>query len=277
LVWSDEFDARDTVNVNQWSFQEYMNGYDDLQIATTSDVAKVTTDDEGNGVLRLTSYYAGTDENGVKQYKTTKSVTTGTDMTYVYGYLEMRAKVPTGQGVWPSFWTKNYDYRRHGETYADELGYNREAEYRAEVDVFEVFGNSQVKPNIHKWSTGDDGAHHDYSLLHNYSGYTIGENEWHTYGFLWTENEMTVSVDGEEVYTYNLNANFGEGDMSAFHEPLCIILNNHLYTAGAPDRVVPTVNGVRQEVTEDFVSADYDIDYIRLYQNESGKLYKVNN
>ncbi len=252
-----------------------MNGYDDLAISSDEDVAKVITDEEGNGILRLTSLYTGTDENGVKQYKTTKSVTTGTDMTYVYGYLEMRAKVPTGQGVWPSFWTKNYDYRRHGILYADELGYNWDAEYRAEVDIFEVFGNNVVKSNIHKWSTTDD-AHYDYSVLHGTAGCAIGDDEWHTYGFLWTENEITVSVDGKDIYTYNLNANFGEGDMSLFHEPLCIILNNHLYTSGAPDRVVPTVNGVRQEVKDDFVSANYDIDYIRLYQNESGKIYKVN-
>ena len=39
-------------------------------------------------------------------YTTCLSVTTCDKMHFQYGYLEMRAMVPYGQGAWPSFWMK---------------------------------------------------------------------------------------------------------------------------------------------------------------------------
>lgn len=80
-----------------------MYGYSDLTTAATSDVAAVIRDSgaDGGGCLRLRSSKTGSG------YKTSKSVTTGRSMTFKYGYLEMRARVPVGQGVWPSLWMKS--------------------------------------------------------------------------------------------------------------------------------------------------------------------------
>ena len=107
------------------------------------------------------------------------------------------------------------------------------------------------------------------------SSYKITDYGWHTYGMLWTPNEISLFVDGECYMSYNLNENFSNDasaavGMADFQNPLCIILNNHLFTpaytgaAGGAWAVDYTVNDA-------FSSAVFDIDYVRLYQkpNES--------
>ena len=115
-----------------------MYGYSDLTTAATSDVAAVVRDSgaDGGGCLRLRSSKTG------GGYKTSKSVTTGRSMTFKYGYLEMRARVPVGQGVWPSLWMKS-NVNSEGAEIAEKLGCKPEADYFTEIDIFEVFGKEK--------------------------------------------------------------------------------------------------------------------------------------
>ena len=249
-----------------------MSGCSDLLTKETSDVAAVTTDADNNGVLRLTAskYMSG-------KYKTTKSITTGERMTFKYGYLELRAKVPTGRGVWPSFWLKSATTA--DAALAEQLHYNSSSVYETEVDVFEVFGQrAEAVPNLHKWWKTQEQKElygGDRVSSGTKSSYKITDYGWHTYGMLWTPNEISLFVDGERYMSYNLNENFSNDasaavGMADFRNPLCIILNNHLFTpaytgaAGGAWAADYTVN-------DDFSSAVFDIDYVRLYQkpNES--------
>lgn len=267
LTFYDEFNGK-TLDTKKWSFTNYMNGYSDLIVKNTSDVAAVTTDSDANGVLRLTaSKYA------TGKYKTTQSITTGKKMTFQYGYLEIRAKVPTGLGVWPSLWLKSQT--TSDDALAARLGYNTDSVYETEVDVFEVFGSNNIVPNLHKWWKTEEQIN-KYGNLHVQSGtkhtYTISDNDWHTYGMLWTPYEISMFVDGHCYMTYNLGENFGTGlskevGMVDFHNPLCIIFNNHLFTPG----YTATNDGAwaaNYTVTDDFTKAVYDIDYVRLYQKQ---------
>lgn len=276
LVFNDEFNGN-FLDEEKWSFKNYMNGYSDLILKSTPDVAAVTTDADGNGILRFTasSYSTG-------KYKTSKSVTTGGKMSFKYGYLEIRAKVPVGQGVWPSFWLLS---SAGADTPAGEkLGYNSRSVYETEVDVFEIFGSDILTPNLHKWWKTQE-------QIDTYGGYrvsagtdhtyTLPDTGWHTYGMLWTPNEISMFVDGTCYKSYNLNENFcneksADVDMTDFHNPLCIIFNNHLFTPA----YTGTAGGAwasRYTVPENFTSAVFEIDYVRLYQKPvQSKIYYVN-
>ena len=268
LVFSDEFNGY-SIDRSKWSFTDYMSGYSDMPTLTSSDVAAVIPDPDNRstGILRLTASKVG---NG--QYKTTKSITTGKTMTFVYGYLEMRATVPTGKGVWPSLWLKS-NTTAGGEQLAKSLGYNSNSVYETEVDVFEVFGNNVAVPNMHKWWKTPEqiAAYGDVRVqASNNKSYDISDGGWHTYGMLWTPHEISMFIDSNRYMTYDLNDNIcnsknADVGMQEFHNPLCIIINNHLFTPGY------TSSGggswaSNATVTDDFTSAIYDIDYIRLYQ-----------
>ena len=227
--------------------------------------------DNGELVLRVTS-------DGNKNYTTPKSVTTRNIMSFKYGYLEMRAKVPYHAGMWPSFWMQ-----------PDKSSWNK-ASYVGEIDIFEIYGSQTGGScNLHKWWTDDSGAHSttiasglsrgDTQLLYGSLGFEFDTNaiasEYHIYGFEWNEEYMAFYIDGNLYCKIDITDN-GEYDpenhpgMDAFHKHYYICLNNWVFTNQqswhpANDRV---------ENLDDFAQngIDYRIDYIRLYQHAGEKI-----
>ena len=278
LVWRDEFDTEGAVDSTKWNFKEYMSGVSDLQVLDTSDVATVTTDESGNSVLRLTAYKDG------ETYKTNKSVTTGDKMEFKYGYLELRAKVPTGQGVWPSFWAKSDTFNRTGSPHMNKYNYAH-TEYGAEVDMFEVMSGTNAVSNLHKWwlkgtdlyaADKDKGITARDTADLDTTGVDVGDGEYHKFGFEWTPKVIRLTCDGVTYCEYDLTKNFvgadglSESDMNGFQNPLCIILNNFIFT---PGYVTTNTWAADKEVDNSFEKSVYDIDYIRLYQTGDGQLF----
>ncbi|MEH3101417.1 family 16 glycosylhydrolase [Sphingomonas adhaesiva] len=94
-----------------------------------------------------------------------------------YGYFEIKAKMPEGQGFWPAFWLLPTD-----NTWPPEL------------DVFE--GLSKDPSTLYMTVHGEDanGKHvGDQAKLH------IDSTQWHTYGADWGPEFITYYVDGIEV------------------------------------------------------------------------------
>jgi Ca2+-binding RTX toxin-like protein len=104
-------------------------------------------------------------------------LTTEKSFSQLYGYFEMRADIPTGQGVWPAFWLLPTDM--HSTT---------------ELDVMENFnGSDAVLTTSHSAETGSAVSSAFSTLVQNLaSGY-------HTYGVLWTAETITWSIDGVAV------------------------------------------------------------------------------
>ena len=66
----------------------------------------------------------------------------GEGLAQRYGYFEMRAKFPKGNGAWPAFWLKT------GNQFTDR------SETRAEIDIIEVYGAndwSGYHATVHLW------------------------------------------------------------------------------------------------------------------------------
>ena len=95
-----------------------------------------------------------------------------------YGYFEVRAKLPTGNGLWPAFWLL-------------PLSPNGSA---AEIDVFEQLGRdpSSIFQTQHTSSTGT--ATWKTTQVH-----VDNPDQFHTYGMLWDKNFLVWYVDGVET------------------------------------------------------------------------------
>jgi beta-glucanase (GH16 family) len=100
-------------------------------------------------------------------------------IAFQYGYAEMRARIPAGQGMWPAFWMM------------PDTG-----DWPPEIDVMEIIGSEidRVYTTYHRmendqlislgsWWTGGD-----YSL------------DYHTYGVLWQPDRLVWYIDGVERY-----------------------------------------------------------------------------
>ncbi len=259
-VWGDEFETK-TLDKTRWNRATKMGATAEM----TLDDTELTTKTE-NGYLKMFALRYWDPKKAGVEYTVPWSVTTMETMSYRYGYVEIRAKVPFIRGVWPSFWTSSAGALNNTD-YTEKYGYS------IEVDVFEVFSSlDKLSPNIHKWY--GDGRHTMWAVDQGNSNewYQFQSdnlvNEYHTYGFEWTPTKMVMYIDDEPYYTYDLTVNFDEGEtgMGGYEAPLYLIFNNHLFTDSSDYK---PYDGCEIKSTD--LPAEYFIDWVRLYQKNDGK------
>jgi beta-glucanase (GH16 family) len=144
-----------------------------------------------NGTLKLRAERRTIVASNGKTYDYTSGmITTGpttfnskdTRFAFQYGYMEIRAKVPYGNGLWPAFWTLPADLS-----------------WPPEIDVFEILGNAPHIINMHyhyptaNGGDGDSGA--------KWAGPDFSA-DWHTYAVDWEPHAIIWYVDGIERRRY---------------------------------------------------------------------------
>ena len=267
LVWYDEFDGS-VLDDTKWNTtQTRMADTNELAQTNLSAARSVSDGNLQLSALKNPYYNADSDDYFEKhKYMTTGSVTTEGKMSYQYGYLEIRAKVPYKEGCWPSFWL-----RSHNAT-------NKQANpnFEVEVDVFEVFGNtSSMASNLHQQNYNGSSYMTNKSSINDAEKHTFADaedlsNEYHTYAFEWEPDRMAVYVDGDLQCEWSLNRwallTYGlKMDTSGFNTTMNILFNNHLFTNSSTYE-----SGTVIEDYENNLPAEFDIDYVRLYQKNDG-------
>ena len=101
LVWYDEFSGK-SLDLNKWSFEVNAQGggNNELQYYTDRPDNAFVKD----GLLHIQALeesYTGTE--GTRSY-TSARVRTKNYGDWLYGRFEIRAKLPTGKGLWPAIW-----------------------------------------------------------------------------------------------------------------------------------------------------------------------------
>lgn len=252
-VWGDEFEET-ALNTTLWNRATKMAATAEAALDDTEKTTKIE-----NGYLKMFAKRNWDPKQAGVEFLVPWSVTTSKTMSYKYGYVEMRAKVPFIRGVWPSFWTSSSGALNNE---------NNPYDYTTEIDIFEVFSSRDtLSPNIHKWYY--DGNHTqwaDENEIYTFDPFTVND-EYHIYGFEWTKKEIKMYIDGKCYYTYDLTKNFdgGKSGMSGFDQPIYLIFNNHLFTGSSDWK---PYSGC--EINSDNLPAEYVIDYVRLYQKNDG-------
>ena len=242
LVFEDHFDS-DTLNPEIWTVMEMrQDGHN------------------GHGAWRKKENLSLKDSNLTITARieedgeyTSGMINTSKSFCYKYGYAEIRAKLPVGgSGIWPGFWTKS-DYPG--------------ARVNSEIDIFEMFGSDrQIEAAMHAWwrDRNYDKVHHiSYGVGNSkkrFDGDVTFSSEYHTIGYYWTKDFAEFAVDGE-VYGH---MDIGNCMFNAFHTPIYFIIS---MAFGLPFLPAPEEGRT--------TPIEYKIDYIRLYQDETGVLYDV--
>jgi hypothetical protein len=241
LVWSDEFNGT-AVNESDWTFEigRGMNGWGNQELQYyTKENASVA-----NGLLTITAKkqsYKGA------QYTSTRIKTEG-KREFQYGRIEVRAKVPYGQGIWPAFWTLGHDIGTVGWPKCGE------------IDILEMVGGGSggdsselrddtVVSSVHYEQT--DGQHWNHGRTYTL-GTDILNTGFHTYSIIWDENYIYSFIDGIQ---YGAQQITDANRYDEFHKPHFLLLNLAVggVWPGYPDKYTtfPQV---------------YQIDYVRVYQ-----------
>lgn len=234
LTWSDEFDGS-AVNTDNWTFETGATGWgnNELQLYTNGSNADVS-----DGKLIITARKVN-DNTEVGSY-TSSRLASKEKKEFKYGKMEIRAKLPSGTGIWPAIWMLGSNFSTVGWPACGE------------IDIMEYVGfqPNTIYSTVHT-SAGSGG---------NASGSSLSvptcEEEFHIYGLLWTENELVFYVDVPEnvVYTYAPAVKTPEN--WPYNQAAFFILN-----------VAVGGNwGGQQGVDNSIFPQSMEIDYVRVYQ-----------
>jgi beta-glucanase (GH16 family)/Ca2+-binding RTX toxin-like protein len=238
LTFDDEFNSFSWYNGTSGTWKtkyqfggRTLSGNGELEYYSDSSVG-VNPFSIENGALRITAAPSTnlTQSEGLPY--TSGLITTETSFTQEYGYFEMRAKMPEGQGLWPTFWLLSAS-----------------KEWPPEIDPVESHGS--LPHQIHWGVISVNTATNDWSQSAGdwANVYADITDSYHTYGVMWTPETMTYYFDGQQI------AQAATPDDA--HRPMYILANlavgGNWPGAPFPDTEFP---------------AHLDIDYIRAYSND---------
>ena len=240
LVWNDEFDG-EVFTFDDWNWETRRAGWTNNELQAYNASRDNIFLRDGKLVLKAIK---SVNQYGKTVY-TSGKVQTLDKHNFLYGRIDVRAKVPAGQGLWPAIWmmpTRDHygSWPRGGE-----------------IDIMEFLGHDvkTVYANLHY---GDPHAEQQgvYTLE---NGETFTDS-FHVFSVEWDPGEFRFYVDGNHFHTINdwySRSGASERPYPApFNKEFYIQLNLAVggNWPGNPDE------------TTDFDKAEFEIDYVRVYQ-----------
>jgi beta-glucanase (GH16 family) len=233
LVWSDEFDYRGLPDPERWGYEVGFIRNDEKQYYTE---ARQENAHVADGMLTITSRkeaYEGAEY-------TSASLHTKNTATWTYGRIEVRAKLPNGIGMWPAIWMLG--------TNIDTVGWPM----CGEIDIMENVGFDphKIHFNIHTQAYNH--------MKGTQKGTTVPlrnpHEEFHVYAVEWFEDRIDFYLDERKTFTF---ANEGSGAAAwPFDQPFYLILNAAIGGGW----------GGQQGIDGEIFPQEYQIDYVRVYQ-----------
>ncbi|MCD1257275.1 family 16 glycosylhydrolase [Paenibacillus athensensis] len=245
LVWSDEFNgtAGTGVDTSKWVYETGGGGFgnNELEYYTNRTDNVYLEQDPGNASNRYLVIKAQKENYGGQSYTSGRIKTQG-KYSFTYGKVEMRAKLPQGQGIWPAFWMLGDDITTVGWPNSGE------------VDIMEFVGSTpnNVYGTIH--GPGYNGAGGIGTSYTYGSGFS---NDFHTYGIEWEPNVIRWYFDGQLYQTRTLDDLSGR--TWVFDHNFFILLN---LAVGGDWPGGPNASTVFPQ--------KYTVDYVRVYQRAGG-------
>jgi len=139
---------------------------------------------------------------------------------FQYGILEASIQLPdtTNQGLWPAFWSLGSNISTAGWPTCGEADIMEN--WSPQVD--NGAGPSGNNSTIHTAKTGGSGIGARYTFPSGQAANTA----FHTYGVVWTQNEMQFFVDNASSPFFTVTpSNLPSGDMWPFNQNIFTLLN----------------------------------------------------
>lgn len=249
LVWADEFDTPGTqnpVDANNWFHQtqipsggSWFNG--EVQHYTD----RIENSYVENGFLHINAKRETFNDQGVTKQFT--SARLNSKFAFTYGRIDVRAKLPLGDGTWPAIWTLGKNINEAGGFWQPQFGtVNWPA--CGEIDVMEhgLGATNHVSSALHTPSS--------FGNTQNFRSKTLTDvaNTFYVYSMNWSPDQITFMIDGVPYYTYN---------------PAVKDANTWPFTADQYILLNVAMGGIAGAIEPSFNESDMVIDYVRVYQN----------
>ena len=254
LVWADEFDTNGAIDATKWHHQTQLpqggSWYNGEQQHYTN---RIENSSVNNGFLDITAIKESfTDQGQTKQYT---SARLNSKFAFTYGRVDVRAKLPFGDGTWPAIWTLGKNINEDGGFWDSQYG---TVGWPAcgELDIMEhgLHPTNQVSVAIHTPSS--------YGSTVNTSIQPLADvaNDFHLYSMNWSPDQITFLIDGVGFYTYNPAVK--NDDTWPFYLEQYLLLNI-------------AMGGNGGAIDSNFSQSSMVIDYVRVYQNTTASTEDV--
>ena len=241
LLWNDEFNG-DNLNTDIWSITKRQPGVTNAELQEYTDSPDNVFVKDGRLILKAIKTV---DKTG-KDYYTSGKVVTRKKKDFTYGKVVTRAKIPEGQGLWPAIWMMPTVETLYGTWPRG-----------GEIDIMEILG--------HEPAVAHGTIHYGMPHAQQQGSYKLENgtfaDSFHEFSVEWEPGEMRFYVDDNLYHTvndwYSVDPGVIEREYPApFDQDFYMQLN--LAVGG-------TWPGDPDETT-DFVNAEFEIDYVRVYQ-----------
>ena len=187
IVWQDEFD-KDSLDLTKWSREIGGHGWgnNELQFYTDSDSNSYV--ENGNLTLKAQVVPQGIGSSkGLRYYSSARLRTYGKG-DWKYGRIEVKAKVASGQGIWPAIWMLPTDWLFGGWPSSGEIDIMEHVGY----DLGVVHGSVHTEAYNHKINTQRSSARKIANV----------DTEFHVYSIIWDKDKISFFIDGVQYFLF---------------------------------------------------------------------------
>lgn len=240
LVWSDEFDYTGLPDSLKWSYDTEGNawqwGNNELQHYTDSDNKNARVKD---GKLHITARHTG---NLSKPFSSARLITKDKG-DWLYGRIEVCAKVAGGKGIWPAIWMLPTDWEYGGWPTSGE------------IDIMEHVG---YEPDSVYFTVHTDAFNHTIGTQKSAAIYSPNiKDQFHVYRVDWTPKECIFFMDNKKVFEFKKEENTTPAEWpfdKRFHLLLNVAVGGNW--------------GGKYGIDESIFPSTMEVEYVRIYQKK---------
>ena len=191
LIWQDEFNGSE-VDLSSWSFElgngTWGWGNNELQFYKKENTSII----DGHLVIEARKEISG------PQYTSSRMITKD-KFDFQFGRVDIRAALPTGQGIWPALWMLGANFSTIGWPACGE------------IDIMEIVGHEPNK--CHGTAHWQDGGGNHAQNGGSLDGSSSLHDQFHVYSIIWSDGQIRWLLDDVQYHVLNTS----NGDLSEFN------------------------------------------------------------
>jgi beta-glucanase (GH16 family) len=216
-AWAQDFKSKTTsLDNNTWTaLVGTIDNNNREQQYYTDSASNLRIED---GALKLIGSY---NPNATSNKYQSARLETQQKKTFLYGRLDITAKLPKGSGTWPAIWLLPAN-----NTYENMSPANTPDRYKngGEIDVMEAVGFQPTVVYGVAHTLSDTTLHPDGTGSYNTISVPNNAASFNRYTLLWTPSSLTFEVNDTPYYTYTKQAN-ADYKTWPFDQPFYMIIN----------------------------------------------------
>ncbi len=202
LLWRDEFNGT-SIDESKWNFEigTGSNGWGNNELQYYRKENAFIIEDDYLVIDAKEEAFSG------RQYTSTRMTTQG-KFDFAFGRVDIRANLPTGQGIWPALWMLGANFSSVGWPSCGE------------IDIMEIIGS---KPSTLHGTTHWSDDSNNYA---SYGGETtlpsgIFKDNFHVFSIVWDSSKIRWLLDDVEYHVIDISPS----GLSEFRSPHFFIFN----------------------------------------------------